>query len=592
MENLDSAQPMGEAMGETMGETMGEAMGSLAVKIWRRDRIAISAPVEVWFVGITATGEADPTHLYSGQIPPENSETTFTDLPSGSYGVRLTLPAAEADCRIYCVQGVEENETVSLRSGIETHVEFVLETPYTDIQFLGYLIYTGDRIGIDAMPASDASVEDTSGEEDDKQSLEKAWEDLEGRWNIMKSAIRRAYNESIVDRSASTLKVFMAPEFYFQGALGGYPVDFGRGLLALIQAELDQDEYRDWLFVLGTFAGYRQQGTEGAGVYNMAFVYKGGPYRPLRSDRWTARKFSTVIKATVAPDDYSEPSESGEEEPSQVTHFRRRVDHRARKVKMASPEFCQISKQVSEKLVLVGDGLLVLNLMAGVYERVRIDEDLHVLWEFFAKFEREWCVGDRYVWDWFAEQAIQETDQEMDQGTDKRAARGIQGGCLFKMDGIVFGLEICFDHNFERLKRYYACDAMPDEPQVQVQLIPSCGTNIQTSACVGPIVFNVDHSQVDLMIKSGNSWCQRFPLNVTPLPAPSFLPSPSSGKNSDQAFSMFFDPLNIVGVPGNTGDTACISQIIFPMEVFCGYGYQFVYSPQPIPPQTCVYKIV
>src|SRR5207248_3122205 len=60
-------------------------------------------------------------------------------------------------------------------------------------------------------------------------------------------------------------------------------------------------------------------------------------------------------------------------------------------------------------------------------------------------------------------------------------------GCIFAMDGIIFGLEVCLDHGEHRL---IDC---PDNNGVQIQLIPSWGMNINRAHCVPKaVVFNVD----------------------------------------------------------------------------------------------------
>lgn len=63
------------------------------------------------------------------------------------------------------------------------------------------------------------------------------------------------------------------------------------------------------------------------------------------------------------------------------------------------------------------------------------------------------------------------------------------GGSLFTMDGITFGLEVCRDHALGRLAH------SPEGGKVQIQLIPSCGMNIENDSVggvTGGIVFNVD----------------------------------------------------------------------------------------------------
>lgn len=90
----------------------------------------------------------------------------------------------------------------------------------------------------------------------------KQSEDLRVRCDILKAAIAQAAPH--VDPSPAVLKVFMAPEFYFQGRKGGYPLDFingvkGKknkpGILAMLRPTISRSAYKDWLFVLGTAIG-------------------------------------------------------------------------------------------------------------------------------------------------------------------------------------------------------------------------------------------------------------------------------------------------------------------------------------------------
>jgi hypothetical protein len=60
-------------------------------------------------------------------------------------------------------------------------------------------------------------------------------------------------------------------------------------------------------------------------------------------------------------------------------------------------------------------------------------------------------------------------------------------GCIFDMDGVTFGLEVCLDHAKGRLK------SAPDKDDVQVHLIPSAGMTIDDRySCENAVIFNVD----------------------------------------------------------------------------------------------------
>jgi hypothetical protein len=73
---------------------------------------------------------------------------------------------------------------------------------------------------------------------------------------------------------------------------------------------------------------------------------------------------------------------------------------------------------------------------------------------------------------------------------------GIGGGSVFTIDGITFGLEVCLDHAYSRLHKFYNSPQLKDgDPAVQVHLIPSWGMSIGHGAicCLNNgLVFNVD----------------------------------------------------------------------------------------------------
>jgi hypothetical protein len=83
------------------------------------------------------------------------------------------------------------------------------------------------------------------------------------------------------------------------------------------------------------------------------------------------------------------------------------------------------------------------------------------------------------------------------------------GGAIFTMDGITFGIEVCLDHDKQRLSQ---------SDGIQIQLIPSGGMEITYSAVIpGGLVFNVDGSTPHVQIQGNPS-----PAEIgapTPVPA-------------------------------------------------------------------------
>lgn len=95
--------------------------------------------------------------------------------------------------------------------------------------------------------------------------------DIRGRLSIMETAVRRAHEVSSKDEN--TLKIFVAPEFFWRGPTGAYSFDsitdpsrveedesnalgqISRGLEAIA----GQEKYKDWLFVFGTIVAFAEE---------------------------------------------------------------------------------------------------------------------------------------------------------------------------------------------------------------------------------------------------------------------------------------------------------------------------------------------
>jgi hypothetical protein len=103
--------------------------------------------------------------------------------------------------------------------------------------------------------------------------------DIQNRCKIMKYAIATAYDEltqllegqqgqdrrKMIARGSSNtivsnpvLTIFMAPEFFFRGADGAYPVEKISSILPEMGKMGQDSKFKDWLFVYGTAIGYRK----------------------------------------------------------------------------------------------------------------------------------------------------------------------------------------------------------------------------------------------------------------------------------------------------------------------------------------------
>jgi hypothetical protein len=229
----------------------------------------------------------------------------------------------------------------------------------------------------------------------------------------MKRAINKA-RDSLQNRgdNESTLKVFMAPEFYFRGAGGAYSSDVVFDIVEEMMKG-DNDPYgtkhanfKDWLFIFGTaVCAFEHETGLAAEIHNVALIQK-------EDDVFT------VAKEFISGVDYQKNSQGKVE----VTVSDN--DGAKKKLPVTPP---QGSSQ---------------------------------------------CIGSRF------------DDERM-------------GGCIFTVDGITFGLEVCMDHAASHGQAGQGRLSNQCE-SIQVLLIPSWGMSIGTGMYCKPngIVFNVDGRQI------------------------------------------------------------------------------------------------
>jgi len=267
---------------------------------------------------------------------------------------------------------------------------------YTAVQFIGYELFTGPGqypkrhyVGLDS----------------DR-------EDIAARVALFKEALIAAKNSPMVDNGSNVLKIFMAPEFYFRGARGAYPLDLlnsggadDRGLVGALTDLIKGSEWADWLVVFGTIIGRSSGGRGRNEVYNVALVQQGSFTKDTRLD-----KCVVIMKEFMSDIDFLDIAPGG-----------------------------LTLEQVSH-LPAMGPGTYAL-----------------------------------------------EQNNPGQGGTG-----GYNGGSIFMLNGITFGLEVCLDHLARRLLRAWP---LAGDLFVQVQLIPSGGMSIETGAVAtqtGGLVFNVD----------------------------------------------------------------------------------------------------
>lgn len=147
---------------------------------------------------------------------------------------------------------------------------------YTNVQFIGYVLDTAPQVNPDGsktyLGLSDPQL------------------DIEARCELMARAMQAARaalpQPSPPTPEGETLKVFMAPEFFFRGASGAYSMDDVQLAIASLQRMAADDQWLDWVFVFGTILGasapaqqtppYDIDPLAATQIYNFALVQQGG----------------------------------------------------------------------------------------------------------------------------------------------------------------------------------------------------------------------------------------------------------------------------------------------------------------------------
>lgn len=190
---------------------------------------------------------------------------------------------------------------------------------YSKVQFISWEVHTGPFV-VTRPPVKTGLYSGLLDPTPDNRTdvLGQCW-DIEARLAFTADAITKAELSS--DRSAGTLKVFMAPEFLYRGAGGAYlhdlidgwdgqaPAEFNlpapyngrwRGLFGGLRALVAQPKYEDWIFVFGTalsasFPSARQRDgkfvidvRQPGEIYNCALIQRGGALHG--TDNYVSRK--------------------------------------------------------------------------------------------------------------------------------------------------------------------------------------------------------------------------------------------------------------------------------------------------------------
>ena len=126
-------------------------------------------------------------------------------------------------------------------------------------------------IGLDITPFPDNQSISYYGGHDDPET------DLTARCLMLMDAILKTVQSKRIDDAAHTLKVFMAPEFFFRGASGCYEAAALERIMSTMRKFTAHPYFSNWLFVHGTAVGsYTVDNQQGKTILNTALVQRGG----------------------------------------------------------------------------------------------------------------------------------------------------------------------------------------------------------------------------------------------------------------------------------------------------------------------------
>ena len=149
---------------------------------------------------------------------------------------------------------------------------------YNQIQFVGYQLNT--------LPTSDGVATYTSlynqcktvdmdpyDEHRHYVGLYDEKEDYNLRCGLMEEAVIDAYKAQNINREEHTLKVFVAPEFYFRGRRGAYSIKTYGKIVDRLRGFVRQLKYKNWLFIFGSIVCRLDDARRE--MANIVFVQKG-----------------------------------------------------------------------------------------------------------------------------------------------------------------------------------------------------------------------------------------------------------------------------------------------------------------------------
>ncbi|MCB9714269.1 MAG: hypothetical protein H6712_10455 [Myxococcales bacterium] len=612
---------------DAIGFTVG--MATVDIEVTRRDgnpltadavKVQLFQTFEDELVEEATVGADGKAQLL---VPPAPYRIAIVpDAASAEAALRLLrMPAAAGTAAAPAPTPEPLSAAVQVELDTPTSQSYELAPAYTKIQLVAYQIETGKYIGQDDAKGDPAAVQ----------------RDMDARCALMKEAIATAHTLDEIDDDPTTLKIFMAPEFYFRGRKGGYPVEELSRIPEQMRQETDKADYDDWMFVFGTAIGSMEQSEAstrpGTNVQEddvnerlVAFRYECMPGDPIASVKtdWSLHLkatgfFKSTNKGTVQIYDVQKRiTSSGKVEVilwcqnvpkfpttrksmgffgTPAPGFALSLERPGVPARLAVPNpevtFCggKLDLQCAEAPEIgwvIDQGKFrghifgVEALPTGGY-RVQFDRLTNQLPKngvdvtltkpreveiFNVAFVQQGGTarsmgsdGNGFRDVTIYKESISSIDFEgmdffkpdfneehrhlatldddpltrllpttgstdmlgmdpADANDDEETTHGLGGGSVFTMHDIRFGLEVCLDHAKQRLVTYHEDVATAGERQVQVQLIPSCGMEIDHDSCIpGSLVFNVDRYWIKAATNGGTGTLEPEAAYQAPVPA-------------------------------------------------------------------------
>ncbi|HEX6099762.1 MAG TPA: hypothetical protein VF432_25840 [Thermoanaerobaculia bacterium] len=403
---------------------------------------------------------------------------------------------------------------------------------YTSVQFIGY-----------AIPSIPLTVEDIGDPgtpcfvEGRYEGIEPETADIDARIALTMSAVRQTLKSGAVDRSASTLKIFVVPEFSFRGARGAYDAGEFTYFRERFAKRVSTAAFKDWLFVAGT-------------IVNTVGGYRRG--RNRKRDL-KARVRENLAIALADAWQYS----SAHDDQKLASFINTTLDQYT--------AYCHDDPvyEVANRSFVVAGGPPDPDYPEGLSIQKKFESNEDFVLNFHGNALAEDSTGYPPIHE--------------NKGENKR--RAFDDYSIFTIKGIKFGVEVCLDHLQARLRR----NRIPQNELVQIHLVPSSGMQIQEPsivACGSGLVFNCDGQYDTLAPDSQPGAADSIWTGTASHRAHTQLTEvvqPCRGRNPASNTAVLRRPAaKVTKVP--VADSAAAKLYAY------GPGEVHVYTPLPVPP--------